>query len=53
MIKGMDNLVSENAKFVFDFNKSNYKSSSTHVKHVRQLVIARGMDPQYVGPFIN
>jgi len=46
MIKGMDVMASESAKFAFDRNKLKY-SSSEHVEHFRQIMIARGMDPLY------
>jgi hypothetical protein len=47
MIKEMDVMTSDNAKFGFDCDKNNYKSP-THVKCLRQLMITRGMDPKYV-----
>ena len=52
MIKGMDVMASESAKFEFDRAKLKY-SSSEHVEHFRQIMIARGMDPLYAALLAN
>ena len=52
MIKGMDIMTSEAAKFAFECDKIKY-SSSEHLERYRQIQISRGMDPTHAVPSAN
>jgi hypothetical protein len=52
MIKGMDIMASESAKFAFERDKHKY-SSSEHLERYRQIQISCGMDPTYAVPSAN
>jgi len=52
MIKGMDVMESEAAKFKFGRDKIKY-SSSEHLEHFRQIQISCGMDSMHAVPLAN
>jgi hypothetical protein len=49
MIKGMDVMDSEAAKYKFEREKNKY-SCSEHLERFRQIPISRGMDPTHAVP---
>ncbi len=52
MIEGMDIIPSENVKNLFNPDKGKY-STIGHLECYRQLMIARGMDPNHGVPSVN